>query len=111
MAGGESAASCEDRWQTHLPSGAMPGRGRRGISSERGGAESATADGGANLHERDLVDSALRHHDVPAIVGRLDVANNAAAAGNNPALELARPDVEADEHVRFDRRFDVPDRA
>src|SRR5262249_14268584 len=58
----------------------------------------------------DLVDAALRHDDVLSIIGRLDVANDATAARNDPALELAGRDIEADEHVGFDRRLDVPDR-
>src|SRR5689334_1951595 len=65
----------------------------------------------ADLHERDLVYTALRHDDVFTIVGRLDVANDAAAARNDPALEFLRFDIEAHEHVRLDSRLDVPDRA
>jgi len=47
-----------------------------------------------------------------AVVCRLDVADHAAAARDDPALELLGLDVEPHEHVvRLDRRLDVPDRA
>src|SRR2546421_12096070 len=64
-----------------------------------------------DLDKRNLVDPTLGHDDLP-VVGGLDVADDTAAAGNDPALELFGFDVEAHEHVfRLDCRLDVPDRA
>src|SRR5260221_205924 len=46
-----------------------------------------------------------------SIVGRLDVTDDAATTGDNPALKFLGLDVKTHEHVRLDGRFDVPNRA
>src|SRR5436309_9234481 len=61
-------------------------------------------------NEADLIYSALGDNEVAVTCG-LHVAHDAATAGDRPALEFFRFDVEPHQHVGPDRRFDVPDRA
>ena len=55
-----------------------------------------------NLDEADLVDAALGDDEV-AVARRHHVANDAAAAGNDPGLELLGLRIEAHQRVRADR--------
>src|SRR5438132_3450435 len=59
-----------------------------------------------HFHQGNLIDTALRHHDL-AIARGLDIAHDSAPARDDPALELLGLDVEPHEHIRLDRRFDV----
>src|SRR5579863_8169736 len=59
-------------------------------------------------HQRDHVERALRHYDVP-VPGGHHVAHDAAAGGDGPGLELFGLRIEAHQSVRLHRRFVVPD--
>src|SRR5271167_4550571 len=62
------------------------------------------------LHQRDTIDAALGHNDIPVVIGR-HVAHNTAARRDNPALKFLTDGVEPHKRVRPYSGLAVPYRS